>query len=166
MPEVFVGVGSNVEPEQHIRAGLDALSKCFGTVAVSSIYRNSPLGFEGDDFLNLVVGFTTTLDAETLVSELQQTERECGRTEDEQSFGPRTLDLDLLLYGDDIIERPGLRLPREEVVEYAFVLKPLSEIAPDRVHPELGKTFKTLWEEFGEPGTDLVPVVLGSESNF
>ncbi len=96
MPEVFVGVGSNVEPERHIRAGLDALSKCFGTVTVSSIYRNSPLGFEGDDFLNLVVGFTTTLDAETLASELQQAERECGRTENEQSAETKAEDFVIL----------------------------------------------------------------------
>ncbi|NNF51282.1 MAG: 2-amino-4-hydroxy-6-hydroxymethyldihydropteridine diphosphokinase, partial [Gammaproteobacteria bacterium] len=98
MSEVFVGIGSNVEPELHVQRALDELGKTFGALVVSPIYRNAAVGFEGDDFLNLVVRFHTDLDVQVLVDVLHKVEVSCGRHRGEERWGPRTLDLDLLLY--------------------------------------------------------------------
>ncbi len=158
MPEIFVGIGSNVEPEIHVARSLEALGDAFGPLAVSPVYRNPAVGFEGDDFLNLVVAFSSTLPVDRLVEKLRQVERECGRTRSERRWGPRTLDLDLLLYGDRVCKEPPL--PRADVLKRAFVLRPLAEIAADRRHPVSGRTFLEHWRAFKGSGGKLERVEL------
>ena len=143
MPEVFVGVGSNIEPEVNLRVALDELERRFAPLLVSSVYRSRAFGFDGDDFLNLVVGFGTPLAAVDVDAELSAIEYAGGRVRAAERFGPRTLDLDLLLYGR--CADPALRLPRDDVRAYPFVLGPLAEIAPDLVHPIHGDRMADAW---------------------
>ena len=151
MAEVFVGIGSNVEPERHVAQAVKLLRDRFGPLELSPFYRNPAVGFEGEDFINGVAALETALPAAELNDALDKIELACGRKRGAARFAPRTLDLDLLLYGDLVDE--SLRLPRREILEYAFVLKPLADLAPDRRHARVGKTYALLWKEFsGERG--------------
>jgi 2-amino-4-hydroxy-6-hydroxymethyldihydropteridine diphosphokinase len=152
MPEVFVGAGSNVEPRRHLAAGLRALAAEYGLLRLSPVYRNRAVGFEGEDFLNLVIAFETDDPVLDVAATLTRIEAANGRTRTEARFAPRTLDLDLLLYGDLVTEADGLQLPRHEITRYPFVLKPLAELAGERLHPALGRSFGELWA--GYDGAD------------
>ncbi len=160
MAEVFVGVGSNVDAEKNIRAGLIALAGTFGVLRLSPVYRNSPVGFDGDDFLNMVVAFDTDLDVEAIATELERIEAASGRERGGEKFGPRTLDIDLLLYGSEITRQGTHEIPRDEITHYAFVLKPLADLAGDRTHPGLGQTFEELWRAFDADSHPLEPTDL------
>jgi len=135
MPEVFVGLGSNIEPERHLRWALAALERRFGPVRRSDVYRSPPFGFDGPDFLNLVVAFGATAGIEAIEAALSELESSRGR-DGRQRAGSRTLDLDLLLYGARVDARQ--RLPRADVLRYPFVLVPLADLAPELVHPVTG----------------------------
>ena len=160
MTEIYVGLGSNVRPQDHIRAALVGLAETFGVLRLSPVYRNRPVGFDGDAFLNMVVAFDTDLSVEEVAGELTRIEDANGRRRDEQKFGPRTLDLDLLLYGDETLRLGSLDLPREEITRYAFVLTPLCDLAGDTQHPVAGKSYHELWSESDCRGHDLEPVDL------
>ncbi|MCX8048515.1 MAG: 2-amino-4-hydroxy-6-hydroxymethyldihydropteridine diphosphokinase [Methylohalobius sp.] len=151
MVNAFVSLGSNVERERHISAALAELEQRFGKLSVSSVYESEAEGFEGPPFYNLVVGFETDLSALQVLEQLKAIERHHGRGPESRKFASRTLDLDLILYGDFVLEDPssGQRLvPREDVLRYAFVLEPLAEIAPNLRHPILGETYLVLWRRF------------------
>ena len=148
MPEVFVGAGSNVEPRRHLGAGLRGLAEQFGLLRLSPVYRNSPVGFAGEDFLNLVIAFATDDPVEEVAAALAAIEAANGRVRGAAKFAPRTLDLDLLLYGDLVIDADGIQLPRDEITRYPFVLKPLADLAGERLHPVLGRSFAELWEHY------------------
>ncbi|HEX7030485.1 MAG TPA: 2-amino-4-hydroxy-6-hydroxymethyldihydropteridine diphosphokinase [Gammaproteobacteria bacterium] len=144
MPKVYVSIGSNVEPERHVRYALGALRERFGELDVSPVYRTAAVGFEGDDFLNLAVGFATDEAVEAVDAALDAIEASAGRDRDAARFAPRTLDLDLLLYGDAVIDAGGIRVPRKEITRYAFMLRPLADIAGDFRHPQTGETMLDL----------------------
>lgn len=146
--QVFISVGSNIEPVRHIRTALQSLRERFGPLQVSSAYRNRAAGFAGEDFLNLVVGLTTTEPARAVVAELERLHAAAGRVRGAERFAPRTLDLDLLLYGDQVIE--DLQVPRADITEYSFVLGPLAELAPELRHPVTGETMASLWSRFDQ----------------
>ena len=146
MTRVYVGIGSNVEPEAHVLKAVDLMRARFGRITLSPVYRNKAVGFEGDDFLNAVAGFDTELPVPELKTALDNIEARCGRERGAARFAPRTLDLDLLIYGDRIDE--SLRLPRKEILKYSFVLKPLADIAGSERHPSEGKTYGELWSGF------------------
>lgn len=158
MPEVFVGIGSNVAPEVHVRLSLAELERGFGALNVSPIYRNPAVGFDGEDFYNLVVSFSTELSPAELVNKLHEVERRCGRRRSEERWGPRTLDLDLLVYGQEVSGDPAL--PRSDVLKRAFVLRPLAEIAPNSRHPVNGRTYAELWAAFSGDSAGLREVRL------
>lgn len=145
MPEVFVGVGSNVDPEMNFVRAIREMDARFGSVRRSRVLRTEAVGFDGDDFLNMVVSWRTDMALDDLMAALGEIEVLCGRSRNDTRFGPRTMDLDLLLYGDEIHDTPPL--PRPEIVEYGFVLGPLAELSPMRKHPIVGKTFQELWLE-------------------
>ncbi|WP_405242987.1 2-amino-4-hydroxy-6-hydroxymethyldihydropteridine diphosphokinase [Lentisalinibacter salinarum] len=155
MARVFVSVGSNVRPEENLRLACGELERRFGGLELSSVYRNPPVGFDGQDFLNLVAAFDTQADPEAVVAELEEIHELAGRRRDGERFGPRTLDLDLLLYDDLVTAGPPLMLPREDVLKYDFVLGPLAELAPDLVHPVDGRRVAELWEAFDNGGRRL-----------
>lgn len=146
--QVFVSAGSNVEPAKHIRTTVRRLRARFGPLILSSVYRNRAAGFEGDDFLNLVIGFASCETPQAIVAELERLHDESGRVREANPFSPRTLDLDLLLYGDQVID--DVKVPRADITRYSFVLGPLAELAPDLRHPVTGETMAGLWRRFDQ----------------
>ncbi len=166
MPRVYVSIGSNLDPERHVRAAVRALRERFGPLAVSPVYASAPVGFEGPEFLNLVVGFDSEAPPEAVADTLRSIEDAAGRRRDGPRFSDRTLDLDLILYGDRVQEAPRLRLPRPEVLEHAHVLGPLTDLAADDVHPTLRRTFAEIWAGFEPAGQALrkVPLDLAADA--
>jgi 2-amino-4-hydroxy-6-hydroxymethyldihydropteridine diphosphokinase len=138
----FVGVGSNLDgPEQQVENAINSLARFPGSdlVARSSLYESAPFGsVDQPDFVNAVVWLVTTLDAPSLFHHLQQIESSQGRVRGEH-WGPRVIDLDLLVLGDMIIDQDDLNVPHPGIAERNFVLLPLQEIAHDLVIPGLGK---------------------------
>lgn len=158
MTEVFVAIGSNVEAEKNIRTAVRLLREKFGDLRRSPVYRNPAVGFEGDDFLNLVVSFDTALSVDALRAALDAIELACGREREARRFAPRTLDLDLLLYGD--LVSPKDKLPRADILKYAFVLKPLVDLAPENWHPTTGHSFTEYWRDFSGDKNSLLRIEL------
>lgn len=150
MTQGYIGIGSNIDREQHIADGLQDLRNEFGNLKVSGVYESAPIGFAGDAFYNLVVGFDTTLTADAVVRKLRAIEVAHGRPADSKKFSSRTLDLDLLLLGDRVIDNGRLKLPRDDIVRYPFVLQPLAEIAPTQRHPVLQQSFAELWQRMAK----------------
>ena len=148
MTRAYLSLGSNQEPEQNLRAALGELRARFGAVQASPVYKFPAVGFEGPDFLNLAAIVETDLDAEALNDWLHALEDRHGRRRDVPRFSSRTLDIDIVLFGDAVLRgRGNLEVPREDL-RHAFVLKPLADIAPDAVHPLTGKTLAEIWQEF------------------
>ena len=158
MPRAFVAIGSNIDPATNIRAALRALRETCGPLARSPAYESRPIGFDGNNFLNLVVAFDTDQSPRALVAVLHAIEQQLGRTRVGERFSSRTIDLDLVLYGDLVRNEPGLVLPRPELREYACLLRPLAELLPEGIHPETGETFAALWARFPQSRQPLVPV--------
>jgi 2-amino-4-hydroxy-6-hydroxymethyldihydropteridine diphosphokinase len=139
----YVGLGSNLQgPARQLQAAIEMLGLLARTrlTAQSSMYRSAPFGgIEQPDFMNAVVSLLTQLSAREFLAELQQIEVRRGRDSDEVRWGPRVLDLDLLVYGGATIEEPDLIVPHPGIAERNFVLLPLQEIAPELVIPGLGR---------------------------
>ena len=158
MATVFLGVGSNIERERYIVAGLDALQGLFGELALSSVYDSAAIGFDGQSFLNLVVQVETTLDVGELARQLRHVEVEHGRPAHATRFSSRQLDIDILTYDDKVGVIEGVALPREEILENAFVLCPLAELAPRVLHPVVGQSYAALWQAYGQAAQALTKV--------
>ena len=146
--DVYVSAGSNMAPEDNLRLACRELRKRFGSLDLSGVYRSPPVGFDGDDFLNLVLRFTTSETPSAIVAELERLHALAGRVRGSARFASRTLDLDLLLYGSAVIPEPPIRVPREDIGEYGFVLGPIAELAPDLRHPVTGETMAEMWARF------------------
>ena len=160
MARIFIGVGSNLERQKYIRSGIRALKGVFHNLKASTIYENKAIGFAGDNFYNFVVVCDTDLGLDEVVDNLHRIEDEHGRDRSQPRYSSRTLDLDLLLYDDLIIENEAVQLPRNDIDRYAFVLCPLAEIAGELRHPVSCKTYVQLWSEFDRSGQELWPVEL------
>jgi 2-amino-4-hydroxy-6-hydroxymethyldihydropteridine diphosphokinase len=146
MPRVFVSIGSNVDREENIRGAVESLTRRFGPLNLSTVYETKSVGFEGEDFFNLVVGFDSSESIEAIRTELHRIEDMHGRKREGVSrFSARTLDLDLILYGD--VVDPAVNLPHPDILRYAFVLGPLAELAPNLAHPVKGVPYHTLWQQ-------------------
>ena len=146
--EAYLGVGSNVDAEANLRAGMTALRARFAPVRLSRVYQNPAIGFPGADFYNLAAIIRTDLDVWSLLPELRRIEEQCGRDRMAPKCSDRTLDIDLLMYDDITCNEPGLCLPRPDICRYAFVLGPLAEVAGEKIHRATGKTIGQLWQEF------------------
>lgn len=148
MAIAFIGIGSNIEPGKNIREGVDVLRKRFSGLLLSPVYESSAVGFDGDNFINLVARFSTDLNARDLQETLHEIESGFGRDRGGPRYAARTLDLDLLLYDELVTNEEGLMLPREDISKFAFVLRPLSDIAGDLQHPVSGISFGDMWNAF------------------
>ncbi|MEJ2172850.1 MAG: 2-amino-4-hydroxy-6-hydroxymethyldihydropteridine diphosphokinase [Woeseiaceae bacterium] len=160
MARVYLGLGSNIDAERHLRLGIEQLRQRFGELELSTVYRNRSVGFDGDDFLNMVVGFESEASPAAIQTEIERIHALAGRQRGEAKYASRTLDIDLLLYDDLVTEVPGLRLPRPDVLEYGFVLRPLTELAPEMAHPVTGRTMLEHWQAFDADSESLTAIDL------
>jgi 2-amino-4-hydroxy-6-hydroxymethyldihydropteridine diphosphokinase len=148
MARVYLSLGSNVDAENNLRAGVRDLRNQYGALQISNVYESAAVGFEGDNFLNFVIGLDSNDDVHTTQANMNAIEEAHGRIRGAEKFSSRTLDIDILLFDDLVINEKGLSLPRDEIEKYAFVLQPLAELAPDLQHPVSGKTYQELWDAF------------------
>ena len=148
MPTVYLGLGSNLDAEKNLRLAFREIRSRFFLQKISSVYRNNALGFEGDDFLNAVACIETELTPHDLCSELDLIHDIAGRQRGSERFSSRTLDIDLLLYDQLVLDDPPVRVPRKDVLSFSFVLGPLAEIAPDYRHPVSGRLIGEHWRDF------------------
>lgn len=160
MPRVWVSLGSNIDRERCIRGAVAALRERYGELTVSRVFESEAVEFEGRPFYNLVVGFHTGENPAALRAQFRRIEDAFGRVRGRERFADRTLDIDLLTYGDLVTRDEGIGLPRDEIVRYAFVLRPLAEVAGDEVHPRTGRTYRSLWEGFDRGSQPLRPLEL------
>jgi 2-amino-4-hydroxy-6-hydroxymethyldihydropteridine diphosphokinase len=158
---VLVAAGSNVEPVGNLRRALDALAARYPGLRCSRAYRNPAVGFEGEDFINLVVAFDTADEVGSVIERLHEAESLCGRPRQAPKWAPRSMDLDILLFGDTVCDRPGLVLPRPDLVRRAYMLGPAAELAPGVIHPTLGATLAELWQGFEQASHPLQVVDIG-----
>lgn len=145
LTQVYLGLGSNIERQAHLCAGLDALAGFLTDIHCSPVFESQPVGIKSGPFFNLVVSAYTDLPLMELDRRLKFIEADNGRYAPDRKGLP--LDIDVLLYGELVGNFDGLVLPRAEILKNAFVLWPLSLMAPERVHPEAGKTFAALWRD-------------------
>ena len=156
---MFVSVGTNVERETNLRSAIAALQHRFGELRISPAYESPAEGFDGAPFYNLVVMLHSSEPVERIAAALKQIERDHARQPADGKFASRTLDLDLLTYGDVCMQLDGFELPRADILRYAFVLRPLADLAPEAAHPRSGLSYRAHWQAFEGPA-DLQPVAL------
>lgn len=162
MAQVFLGLGSNIDKRKNLNSALNILRQKFDVRQVSRVYRSAAVGFSGDDFFNLVVELQTDVLPPELLQQLKIIEAEHGRSRGEEKFSARTLDIDILTYEQQVGTVAGIELPRDEIVKYAFVLRPLAEIAGDQVHPQTGESFAQMWQQFDQQQQPLEEVQLNT----
>ena len=160
MPRVWLSLGSNIERKANIRIAVRGLRRLFGQVIVSPVYESEAVGFQGPAFYNLVVGAETDREPWDLVQLFRRMETDQGRCRGSDKFAPRTIDIDLLTYGEQVIRSADISLPRDEITRYAFVLKPLAEVAAEEIYPLNGLTYRQLWENFDQDAQPLRQVEL------
>lgn len=147
MAIIFISIGSNQDAARQIRYGVQRLDEMFSHLKLSKVYESEAVGFEGDNFLNLVARAETQMTIAQVEQIFKSIEKEAGRRRDVPKFSDRALDIDLLLYDDVICEQP-IHLPRGEILHHAFVLQPLAEIEPQGKHPVVKNTYQELWQAF------------------
>jgi 2-amino-4-hydroxy-6-hydroxymethyldihydropteridine diphosphokinase len=160
MTRAYLSLGSNIEPKKHLRAAIAALRERFGAIDVSPAYLFPAVGFDGPEFINLAVRIDTDLDPETLNDWLHALEAHHGRRRDVPRYSNRTLDIDIVLYGDCVLKGAGnLEVPRPELLQ-TFVLQPLVDIAPEALDPLRRQTLKQVWQSGAAAGPTGTPVLL------
>jgi len=149
MSTAWLGLGSNVNAETHIRAGIKELGDRFNKVVRSPVYASTSVGFTGADFINLVVRIETDMSPLELRQYLRELEDRYGRKRDVAKFSDRSLDVDILLYDDLVVMSPLLEIPRAEILRFAHVLKPLADLEPKLLHPSERRSIADIWETSG-----------------
>ncbi|MBS0581401.1 MAG: 2-amino-4-hydroxy-6-hydroxymethyldihydropteridine diphosphokinase [Proteobacteria bacterium] len=150
MPEVYVAAGSNVEPYRNLTRAVAELAQDFPGARFSPWYQNAAAGFSGDDFVNLVAGFDTELPLQEVLARLHRIEALCGRPRDAPRWAPRSMDLDVLLYGNLVCDEGSVKLPRPDLLKRAYMLGPLAALAPHVRHPTAGTSIGELWGKFDQ----------------
>lgn len=156
--EIFLGLGSNVDAEHNLALACAALRERYGDIRCSAAYRNAAVGFDGDPFLNLVVQAHCDESPPAVVDALEAIHALAGRERGSERFGPRELDIDLLLYGDVISRR--WKLPRKDLVKYGFVALPMAQLAPELRHPLTGQSMQEIWQALQADAPAMQPVTL------
>ena len=146
MTRVWISAGTNVDPEHNMGNAVENLRAEFGELLLSPVYQTKAVGFDGDDFLNMVIGIDTELPPGQLRTRLHAIEKRQGRVRGDGKFTPRSIDLDLLTWGDLVDEAAGI--PRDEILRYAFVLKPLADVAGTEKYPGTADSYQQLWRQF------------------
>jgi len=146
MDQVFVSIGSNINPKENIAISKELLNEHFDCT-FSSNYETIAEGFKGDDFINCVAGFKTSLLPSELRKTLKQIEYSMGRTEIQAGMANRVIDLDLILYGEKVIKQDNFDIPSNDIEKYLFILEPLSEIAGELFHPVSKVSFAELLKQ-------------------
>lgn len=160
MAHIYIGIGTNIDRECNLKCGIARLREKFGALDLSTVYETEPVGFKGDNFYNMVVGANTELSPQQVHSQLRETEYDFGRERNRPRYSSRTLDLDLLLYDDQVIKTEEFELPRYDVDKFPFVLAPLAELDGQRRHPVKGKSFRELWQAYDKNNLQMWPVAL------
>ena len=155
MALLALSLGSNIDAPNNIRKAVRALRHEFDALKCSSVYESEAIGFVGANFLNLVAIIETTADLSSISSFLKLLEDRFGRNREQPRFSARTLDVDILFYSDEKTKSDEIELPKEEITQYAFVLQPLAELLPDRIHGFTGLTYADLWDEFDQSNQQL-----------
>lgn len=148
MATVYVGLGSNIDPEDNLRLGVRELRERYGDLELSSVYRSEAVGFDGDDFLNLVARFGSNQSPREICEQIELIHNLTGRGRNSGKWESRPLDIDLLLYNDLVLDERPVRVPREDVLKYSFVLRPLAELAPTLLHPVTRRSMLEHWQEY------------------
>ncbi|MEY8200945.1 MAG: 2-amino-4-hydroxy-6-hydroxymethyldihydropteridine diphosphokinase [Colwellia sp.] len=158
MAQIYISLGSNIDREHYVKQGLLSLAEAFELpfeqLTLSSLFESEAVGFDGAAFYNMVIGITCSESVEAVASMLRAIEFSHGRDHNAKKFSPRSLDLDLLLYDNLIIELPA-QLPRNEITKNAFVLWPLSQVAPKLIHPIVKQNYRDLWQGFNKTSQQL-----------
>ncbi len=158
MTKVFVAAGSNVEPEKNLASACAQIVRNWPDAFFSRAYRNAAVGFDGPEFINLVLGFSTAQPLDAVIAQLRDIETQCGRPRLAPKWASRSMDLDVLLFGDRVEKTAEYTLPRPDLLKRPYMLGPMAEIAPEVVHPTVGKAIGVLWNEFDRDGHEMVPV--------
>ncbi|SEI57026.1 2-amino-4-hydroxy-6-hydroxymethyldihydropteridinediphosphokinase [Allopseudospirillum japonicum] len=152
MTQVYLSLGTNLQPQHHLRCALDALHARFGELALSPVYQCAPVGVSGADFLNLVVGLHTQEAIFSLYSYTKAVEAYYRRTEPKHTKTyTRALDIDLLTYGETCAYQDGRQLPCKTILQYDFILRPLADLAPHEYLPGQDATYAQLWQTDAHP---------------
>jgi 2-amino-4-hydroxy-6-hydroxymethyldihydropteridine diphosphokinase len=149
MSTAWLGLGSNVNAETRIRTGIAELEKDFANVGLSPVYSSTAVGFEGDDFINLVARVETDMQPVELREYLRDLEDRFGRKRNVAKFSDRSLDIDILLYDDLVLLSPVLEIPRAEILKFPHVLKPLADLDPELIHPTELRSMAEIWATSG-----------------
>jgi 2-amino-4-hydroxy-6-hydroxymethyldihydropteridine diphosphokinase len=150
MTLAYVSGGSNLDAETNLKLAAQALRARHPGTRFSRCYRNRAIGFEGPDFINFVAEVPVRGDSQLLKGELECIETQCGRPRAAPKWAPRAMDLDILLFGDQVQQTPGLVLPRPDMLRWAFMLGPMAELAPNLLHPLLKQSMADLWQRFDQ----------------
>ena len=151
MTLIAVSFGSNINRESNIRASVKEIRARYPQAIFSPVVKSEAVGFKGPYFLNLAASYRSNLGIQDVLTELHRIEDQLGRVRSKDEMSSRTIDLDLLLYGEGIFYDQGFDVPRKEILDSAHVLKPLSDILPHMVHPVTGETLGTLWDKTPAP---------------
>jgi 2-amino-4-hydroxy-6-hydroxymethyldihydropteridine diphosphokinase len=158
MNDVYVAAGSNVEPEKNLARACREIASTWGDVHFSRAYRNEAVGFEGPEFINMVLGFRTDDSLGAVLARLRDIEVLCGRPRNAPKWASRSMDLDVLLYGDRVEKTADYTLPRPDLLKRPYMLGPMAEIAPGVKHPIAGRTIGELWQEFDRHAHAMIAV--------
>ncbi len=137
----FIELGSNIEPEEHLPLAIQRISELGRLLAVSSVYRNPAVGPEGQpEFMNMAALLSTKLPLQEVHRRLRAIEAGLGRKRTVDKYAPRSIDLDLCFYGDQVMEGHGIRIPNPDLLQRGYLAVTMAELAPDFVHPVTGRT--------------------------
>lgn len=164
MTLAYVSGGSNLDAEQNLLLAARELKSTYPFARFSKVYRNAAIGFDGPEFLNFVVELPVDGEPGALKAELERIEGLCGRPRYAPKWAPRTMDLDILLFGEVVLNTQGLVLPRPQLINWAFMLGPLAELAPAALHPTAGRTIGELWQAFDQAGHPMLAASLDLQS--
>ncbi len=148
MTVLALSIGSNINPTSNIRAVVKLLRAEFGTIELSRVYESEAVGFDGANFMNLVAVVQCDIPLTKVLDALKSIENQLGRDRSQPKFSGRTMDVDILFYGESTGSEAGLSLPRDEITKNAFVLLPLAELLPNEMHNPTGHSYEQLWQQY------------------